>query len=96
MKIERAMSATGHIVTSGEAKGWRGIVRLLMAALLALLPASVDAQELTVVSFEASMNEYIAAEMQRRDYNGDICAIVKVQLPVEGAEFEGYVDFLPP
>ena len=75
---------------------WLSVARLLMMALLALLPASVDAQELTVVSFEASMNEYIDAGMQRRDYNGDICAIVKVQLPVEGAEFEGYVDFLPP
>ena len=43
MMIERAMAATGHIVTAGEAKGWRGMACLLMVALLALLPASVDA-----------------------------------------------------
>ena len=31
--------------------------------------------------------------MQKRDYNNEICAIVKVLLPLEGVEFEGAFDY---
>ena len=85
--IERAMAATGHIVTAGEVKGWRGMACLLMVALLSLLPACVDAQELTVVSLRET-TDIMFADKQVKDYNGDICALVKVLLPVEGADFE--------
>ena len=40
-------AAMGHIVTVAEADGLRGAVRLLM---LALLPACVDAQDLTATT----------------------------------------------
>lgn len=48
------------------------------------------AQDLHVVSFEQRM-EPMTVLMQQRDLNGDICALVKVQLPTPGCKFEGNV-----
>lgn len=48
------------------------------------------AQDLHVVSFEQRM-EPMTVPMQQRDLNGDICALVKVQLPTPGCKFEGNV-----
>ena len=95
--IERAMAATGHIVTAGEAKGWWGMVCLLMVALLALLPASVDAQELTVKSFgEAPIGgNVMTADIQVEDLNGELCALVKVMLGVGQNPFDRMYISLP-
>lgn len=57
--------------------------------LLCGLPA-MQAQDLTIVDFQSTMNP-MTVEMQRRDFNNDICALVKVQLPVSGVTFEGNI-----
>ena len=51
------------------------------------------AQELKVESFTETTMDIMDASMQKRDYNNDICAIVKVLLPLEGVEFEGVFDY---
>ncbi len=48
------------------------------------------AQELELKSF-GETNEVMTVPMQREDLNHEICALVKVQLPVEGCGFEGSV-----
>ena len=95
--IERAMAATGHIVTSGEAKGWRGMACLLMVALLALLPACVDAQELTVKSFgEAPIGgNVMTADIQVEDLNGELRALVKDMMGVGQNSFDRLYISLP-
>ncbi len=50
----------------------------------------LQAQDLTVVDFQSTMNP-MTVEMQRRDFNDEICALVKVQLPVSGVAFEGNI-----
>lgn len=63
----------------------------LPAALAALLIALLAcAQELTVTDFRPTINP-MTVDMQRRDANNSICAIVKVELPVAGATFSGNV-----
>lgn len=51
---------------------------------------NMRAQDLTVVDFQSTMNP-MTVDMQRRDFNDDICALVKVQLPVSGVTFEGNI-----
>lgn len=51
---------------------------------------NLGAQDLTIVDFQSTMNP-MTVDMQRRDFNDDICALVKVQLPVSGVAFEGNV-----
>lgn len=48
------------------------------------------AQDLHVVSFEQRM-EPMTVPMQQKDLNGQICALIKVQLPTLGCKFEGNV-----
>lgn len=48
------------------------------------------AQDLKIVSFE-QRSEPMTFPMQQRDLNGNICALVKVQLPTPGCKFEGNV-----
>ena len=62
--------------------------KYIVAALLCLLPMIAGAQELKVESFEETM-DVMSSRIQVRDLNGEICALVTVQLPVEGCVFEG-------
>lgn len=48
------------------------------------------AQELKVLGMNAT-SEIMPASAQRKDLNGNICALIKVQLPVQGAGFEGSI-----
>ena len=50
-----------------------------------------SAQELTVKSMSAAGNDVSASTQRRLDYNQQPCALVKVQLPLPGAVFEGNV-----
>ena len=95
--IERAMAATGHIVTAGGAKGWRGMACLLMVALLALLPVNAYAKELTVKSFgEAPIGgNVMTADIQVEDLNGELCALVKVMLGMGQNSFDRLYTSLP-
>lgn len=51
---------------------------------------ATNAQRLTVESMQA-MFEPMTVDMQRRDFNNEICALVKVQIPLAGVGFEGNV-----
>lgn len=53
------------------------IIRIL---LIILCPLLSEAQELKVQSFELSPMEIIASNDQRKDLNGDVCALIKVQV----------------
>ena len=64
------------------------LVSGVAVGLLCLISMPVGAQELTVESFKETL-EPMTTPMQERDLNNDVCAIVKVILPVEGADFEG-------
>lgn len=64
-------------------RGW-------LAALVLTVVASAGAmgQELQVVSFEETM-EVMYSDKQVRDLNNEVCALVRVELPVKGAVFDG-------
>ncbi len=56
-------------------------------ALLTLLQStSIHAQKLTVTNFQETINQ-MTVDMQQRDFNNEICAIVMVEnaLPVQTA-----------
>lgn len=61
----------------------------LLFSVLTLLTA--PAQELTVKQMTVAANDISASQYRRTDLNGDPCALVKVRLAAEGAEFEGNV-----
>ena len=62
----------------------------LYLLLLVMLAADVaTAQRLTLRSFELSENDLTAMTNERRDVNGQRCALIKVQLPIQGCVFEG-------
>lgn len=68
----------------------RSLVRQLLVAVMVLLPAVVPAQELQITDAR-SPGEPMLVSMQRRDHNNEICALVKVVLPVSGVLFEGNI-----
>lgn len=65
-------------------------LHFLLLALL-LLPTTLQAQELSVKSFTESPNDLTARIENRTDNNGVPCAVVKVLLAAEGAQFDGMV-----
>ena len=64
------------------------IMRSLITAVCLLLAANVLADEIRVKSFSMQM-EPMTVEMQRKDNNGEVCALVKVIIPSAQATFEG-------
>lgn len=64
----------------------RRIIFIIIAT-LSLLPLS--ARELKVESFCLLPNDSTAQVNSKTDYNGDDCALVKVNLPLSGCVFEG-------
>ena len=58
---------------------------LLILLVFALLP--LCAQELTVKSFAEKTNDLAASTYERKDGNGNSCALIKVQLATAGAQF---------
>lgn len=69
------------------------IIRLLVVALLMCFVTAVDAQqELKITEpFHQSMYDVVTASMAKKDLNGNPCAVVKIQLPVQGVKIEGNV-----
>lgn len=55
-----------------------------------LVTFNIQAQELVVASFK-QCNEPMIAPMQQKDLNGNVCSLVKVQLPVIGCKFDGSI-----
>ena len=62
---------------------------LLIAAVL--MDGDIFARRLNVRSFNVDPTDITARTKGRRDLNGVLCAVVRVDLPVEGCKFEGYV-----
>ncbi len=53
---------------------------IIITFLIAFIPLAVNAQELEIKSFTLSPTDIIASSYQRKDFNGDACALVKVQI----------------
>ena len=66
----------------------KSIVRTLLFVLIALTPFLAGADEIRIKSFSMQM-EPMTVEMQRKDNNGEVCALVKVIIPTAQATFEG-------
>ncbi len=64
---------------------------LLFLLILSLSHLPLFAQKLTVESMQLLSNDVTAMTNQRQDLNGEYAGIVKVQLAVDGAKFEGNV-----
>ena len=63
----------------------------LLIALFALLGFSANAQELKVINFEEILGSIEARTQETMKRTGNRpCALIKVQLVVEGAEFDGF------
>lgn len=65
--------------------------RFLSIIILLFTVTMVFAQEITVTSMDLLSNDLTARVNSRKDLNGNYCALIKVQLPVEGLQFEGNV-----
>lgn len=63
----------------------------ILTILLFFIGVTLSAQKLTVDSFTESVNDLSARTHPRSDLNGNVCALVKVQLAAQGASFEGNV-----
>lgn len=66
-------------------------MRLILLLLTILISAVCSySQELKVVEFRKE-NSTINIGVQKKDLNGQLCALIKVQLPIAGVKFEGNV-----
>ena len=65
--------------------------RLCLILLICLLALTTQAQELTIKSMTVAGNDISASQYERKDLNGQACALVKVLLASPGAVFEGNV-----
>ena len=67
------------------------IKRLYFIFVLLMTVAGTSAQELTIEGMELSGADLSASTDRRVDNKGKSCALVKVQLAVPGAQFEGNI-----
>ena len=70
------------------------ITRCLCAILLTvsvLVAGRVSAQELEILRFEMAPMDLTAATHAVKDFNGQDCALIKVQVPRQGVGFEGNI-----
>lgn len=67
-------------------------MKRIICMMLVIFSISVFSQtELKVESFKQSMSDISARTNQREDPEGEVCALVKVQLPHRNAQFEGNI-----
>lgn len=64
------------------------MINRLFAVMAMLVALTVSAQRLHVTEARQTI-EPMTVAMQRTDFNNEICALVKVQLPIAGTGFEG-------
>lgn len=64
---------------------------ILFMIIVLAISGITNAQELKVVSFEKMLTDVTARSAVVRDGNGDICALIKVSLPVKDCEFDGNI-----
>ena len=66
--------------------------KYILLTIIALACSTIaNAQELKVVSFEKLLTDVTARSNAVKDGNGDVCALIKVSLPVTGCEFAGNI-----
>ena len=65
--------------------------KLLSILILCLAALKLSAQELTVKSFALSSTDIISSKDQKKDYNGRVCALIKVQVIDQITRVEGNV-----
>ena len=65
------------------------LIRIFLFLLL-ISAQTARAQELRITEARRAM-EPMTVPMQRLDFNNEICALVKVLLPMDGVKFEGNV-----
>ena len=70
----------------GSSIAWT--LAFVLVMLMPFLAANVLADEIRVKSFSMQM-EPMTVDMQRKDNNGEVCALVKVIIPTAQATFEG-------
>ncbi len=66
-------------------------MRTILSILSLFLCLTLSAQKLTIENFTEKSNDLTARTEPRKDNNGNACALVKVRLAAEGAQFEGNV-----
>jgi len=66
-------------------------MKKILIILLTLFPLLSMGQDMSVKKFEMVANDLTARQNERLDGNNTPCALVKVELASEGAEFEGNV-----
>ena len=67
-------------------------MKRILCLMLVLSSISVFSQkEIKVVSFKQSTTDISARTNQREDPKGDICALIKVQMPIRNALFDGNI-----
>ena len=66
-------------------------MRQILLIISCLFCSNLFAQELTVKQMTALPMDLSASQYERKDLNGQPCALVKVQLATMGARFEGNV-----
>lgn len=66
------------------------LLRHILIAIVSVLAIPSFCQDLKVKSFSMQM-EPMTVAMQKKDLNGFICPLVKVQLPVNGVKYEGNI-----
>ena len=66
-------------------------MRKLLLSLFMLFAAVSSAQKLTVESFKLAGSDLTAQTQPRKDLNDRICALIKVGLGLQGAQFEGSI-----
>ena len=65
--------------------------QILLLAISLLFALTVHGQDLKVRTMSVNANDLSASTYERKDLNGQACALVKVQLAAYGAKFEGNV-----
>ena len=68
----------------------RAVTAAVFAIVLLLSGLAARGQQLRVASMKPGL-EPMYSSMERRDNNGEICALVKFQFPRPGLEFEGHI-----
>lgn len=66
-------------------------MRQILSIIICLFCSNLFAQKLNVESMTALPVDLSASQHERKDLNGQACALVKVQLATTGAKFEGNV-----
>lgn len=63
----------------------------LIVLLLSLIKSILFAENIKILSFVPDTSHSLSNISPMKDSNGDLCAIVKIDIPIEGCKFDGFV-----